>query len=111
MCDSICDCVNLNNRGVCEDELDCEKIYKRESHFLNCTDLSLRCPAPKLDNSIWTGGLAHTEKCVKVEFLCNGNAECLSSGFGLSWPRPLDELGCKSTQGANSKSIPGKTRM
>lgn len=81
----LCDCINFNNSKSiqsCEDEseLMCSQIYNYKNNFLNCGPLSLHCAAPRLDNSIYTGGLFHTEKCVKLEYLCDGNADCLSSG-------------------------------
>lgn len=104
----MCDCINLDNLNVCADEIGCEEFYDRQNYFLNCTNSSLHCAAPKSDNSIYTGGLIHLEKCVKIEFLCDGNSECLASGFGHNWQRPLDELGCKSIQINSTKSISGK---
>ena len=111
ICNGLCDCVNFYDKTRCEDEFNCEAFFNRQnSNFLNCTNLSLHCAAPKLENSFYTGGLVHMEKCVKIEFLCDGNADCLSTGFGLNFLRPLDELGCKSITLAtnSSKSISGK---
>lgn len=61
VCDGLCDCISIEGEQ-CLDEVNCEKVYNRKNHFLNCSSSSLLCAAPKLNNSIYTGALTHSGK-------------------------------------------------